>query len=109
MKTYSRVNEELGIDFIRCGENKSTGVFTVENSHREGVVELSSVHVHASPGSGLVEGVKVLGVVEKVEEADDFQPLLLIENGEDLSLGEHTALVQRDEVLDSFDILGNKN
>lgn len=106
-KTYRGVDEELGIDFIRSGQDYIAGVFAVQDGNGEGVVEKSSVKVDAGPCGGLVEGVVVLGVVEEVEKSDGFNSLLLVQDREDLSLGEHATLVQGHKVLDSFDILQN--
>lgn len=59
----------------------------------------------ASPGGGLVEGIEVLGVVEYVEEGDNFFLLFFVQDGENFTLREHSIFVESHEVLDSFDIL----
>lgn len=98
------VDEEMGVDLVGWGKAETAGVFAVEDGYGESVNELSGVDVDASPGGGFVEGIEVLGVIEYVEEGDNFFLVFLVEDGEDFTLWEHSIFVAEHEVLDSFNI-----
>lgn len=100
-----RVDEIEGVDFVGGREDDAPGVSAVEHSDAEGVDEHSFVEVEASPGSGLVESLEVLGVVEQMVESDGLLPNFVVVDGENLSPWKESLSVVREELLDGLHVL----
>lgn len=68
----SVVDEEMGVDLVCWGEDKSLCVLTVEKSNVKSINKDSRVEVNTGPCSSLVEGFQVLGSYENVVKLDGF-------------------------------------
>lgn len=65
---YIVIEVQIGIDLIGSRQSHILAIGTIEDSDGEGGREDAVVEVETRPSRGLVEGLEVLGAVEKLEE-----------------------------------------
>jgi hypothetical protein len=101
-----RGDEEMRVGFVGRGKDHSSGFWSVKNSDGKSVHELTFVDAISDPASGLVESFPVLGEEEGFEDLDHLTTVLVIEEVENLSSGQHTTVLEiLDQLLDNSGIL----
>lgn len=99
------VEEVVRVDLVDWWQDHLVGVWAVDEGHRERVQEKTLVHVVTSPGSSLVEGFKVLSIVEEFEKSNSLLEMVVVEGREDIISWQHSLFIVVKEFFYSFWVL----